>query len=185
MGSADFVDRCREGLARLSLGLASHDEVVEGRALAARTVSPDIATSDTLWRVQGQTGASSFTFRDPDGRLAGVLAVIPLKPSATPDLAAGVFDGVNPPQELIARPGEPVVALYGWGMAGATWRGRGVVMAAAVALHRRIFPELPLYGRAATPGGERTLLKRIGAAPVPGPGGLVLAPPWNLMREAA
>lgn len=169
----------------LGFTLADDAEIIEGRALAARTVSPNIATVETLAQVQQRTGASSFTFRGADGELAGVLAVIPLTPAATPSLAAGVFDGIEPPAGLVARPGEPVAAIYGWGMAGATWRGRGAVMAAAVHLHRALFPELPLYGRAATPGGERTLLKRIGAKPVPGPGGLVLAPPWNAMREAA
>jgi hypothetical protein len=96
-----------------------------------------------------------------------------------------MFDGINPPDAAVARPSEAVIALYGWGMAGATWRGRAIVMAAAVKLHREIHPTLPLYGRAATPGGERTLLKRIGAAPVPGPGGLVLAPAWAPHRRAA
>ena len=181
----DFAERCRPGLDELGLGLASHDEIVQGRALALRTVGPNIATAATLSEVQDYTASSSFVFRDAGGHLAGVLAVIPLNPAAAAGLAAGVFDGVRPPPAMIARPGEPVIAIYGWGMAGATWRGRATVMAAAVALHRDLFPELPLYGRAATPGGERTLLRRIGAAPLPGPGGLVLAPPWNLMQAAA
>ena len=58
-------------------------------------------------------------------------------------------------------------------------------MAGAVKLHREIFPTLPLYGRAATPGGERTLLRRIGAQPVPGPGGLVVAQHWAQTKQAA
>lgn len=181
----DFAERCRQGWGELGMTLASSDELIEGRALAARTVSPDIATVQTLARVQNLTGASCFTARSPEGGIAGVIAIIPLSPTAQPSLAAGVFDGVNPPDEFVARPGEPVIALYGWGMAGATWRGRATVMAGAIKLHREMFPTLALYGRAATPGGERTLLRRIGAHPVPGPGGLVVAPPWALAREAA
>ena len=57
--------------------------------------------------------------------------------------------------------------------------------AGAVKLHRELFPTIPLYGRAATPGGERTLLKRIGARPVPGPGGLVVADAWARVGRAA
>jgi len=181
----DFAERCRQGMAELGLSLASHREIIEGRALALRTVGPHIATADTLSDVQDYTAASSFVFKGSAGDMAGVLAVIPLNPLAAGGLAAGVFDGVRPPKSQIARPGDPVIAIYGWGMAGATWRGRGVVMGAAIALHRDLFPELPLYGRAATPGGERTLLKRMGAEPLSGPGGLVLAPPWNLERAAA
>lgn len=181
----DFAERCHRGLAELGLTLATPAEIIEGRALAARTVGPNIATTETLTRVQRQTGSSSFVCRGPRGELAGVLAVIPLLPVAGPGLTSGVFDGVEPPGDFVARPGDPVIAIYGWGMAGATWRGRASVMAAAVALHNDLFPELPLYGRAATPGGERTLLKRLAAAPVPGPGGLVLAQPVDATRRAA
>lgn len=182
---SDFAERCRKGLGELGMTLATNDEILEGRVLAARTVSPDIATVETLCRIQDLTHASCFTSRAPDSLIAGVIAIIPLRAAARPFLAAGVFDGVTPPQELVARPGEPVIAIYGWGMAGATWRGRATVMAGAVKLHREIFPTLPLYGRAATPGGERTLLRRIGAQPVPGPGGLVVAQPWAQAKRAA
>lgn len=181
----DFAERCRQGLGELGMTLASGDEIVQGRALAARTVSPDIATVETLCRIQDLTGASCFTSRTPEGSIAGVIAIIPLRADARSQLSAGVFDGVTPPEELVARPGEPVIAIYGWGMAGATWRGRATVMAGAVKLHREIFSTLPLYGRAATPGGERTLLRRIGAQPVPGPGGLVVAQPWAQTKQAA
>jgi len=181
----DFAERCRQGLGELGMTLASSDEIVEGRALAARTVSPHIATVETLGRIQELTAASCFTARAPDGSIAGVIAVIPLTPAAAPSLAAGMFDGVNPPEDMAARPGDPVIAIYGWGMAGATWRGRATVMAGAVKLHREIFPTIPLYGRAATPGGERTLLRRIGAQAVPGPGGLVVAPAWTPARKVA
>ena len=167
------------------MSLATPDEIVEGRALAARTVSPNIATVETLAQLQDLTQASSFTFRGPGGRLAGVMAVIPLTAAALPGLAAGVFDGVDPPQDQAARPGEIVVAIYGWGMAGTTLRGRAAVMAGAVKLHRELFPTIPLYGRAATPGGERALLGRIGARPVPGPGGLVVADAWARVGRAA
>ena len=181
----DFVERCHRGLGELGLSPATHDEIVEGRALAARTVSPNIATVETLAQLQDLTQASSFTFRGANGRLAGVMAIIPLTAAAQPGLAAGVFDGVNPPQDHAARPGETVVAIYGWGMAGTTLRGRATVMAGAVKLHRELFPTIPRAGRAATPGGERTLLKRIGAQPVPGPGGLVVADAWARVGRAA
>ena len=181
----DFAERCRRELGKLDLRLAGLDEIIQGRELAAATLGPNIATVETLSRVQELTASSSFTFRSTDRRLAGVLAVIPLRPAAAAGLAAGIFDGVNPPEHLIARPGDPVVAFYGWGVAGNSLRGRAAVMQAAVALHQDIFPTIPLYGRAATPGGERTLLKRIGARAVPGPGGLVVAETRASVRTAA
>ncbi|HEY9234118.1 MAG TPA: hypothetical protein VIP08_03715 [Phenylobacterium sp.] len=180
----DFAERCHRGLAKFGFVLADETAIIEGHALAVQTVGPAIATVETLARVQRLTTASSFARYD-DGKLASVIAVIPLTLAAMPGLAAGVFDGIEPPIELIARPGDPLVAIYGWGMAGATWRGRGAAVAGALHIHRVLFPELPLYGRAATPGGERALLKRIGARHVPGPGGLVVAPPWSAMQAAA
>lgn len=181
----DFAERTVRGLSELGMSLADEDQIIAGRALAVRTVSPHIASVETLCRLQAWTGCSSFALTGPDRELAGVIAIFPLNPSARTTLAAGELNGIHPRLDLVARPGDPVIAWYGWGMAGATWRGRATVMAAAVGLHRDIHPDLPLYGRAATPGGERTLLKRIGASPVPGPGGLVMAPAWRRQRKAA
>lgn len=172
-------------MAKLGLQLASDAEIALGRDIAAQTVGPAVATVETLIRVQRRTGAACFTYEGPDGVLAAVLAIIPLTSAAAPGLAAGEFDGLTPDDDLIARPRDPVTAVYGWGMAGTTWRGRAVVMSAAVKLCREMHPTLPLYGRAATAGGERTLLKRIGATPVPGPGGLVMAPAWTPQRKVA
>ncbi len=144
-----------------------------------------MATVETLQAVQDRTRCAAFAYHGVDGALAGVLCIIPLTRAAAPSLAAGVLDGISPPLEIAARPHDPVIAVYGWGMAGVTWRGRAVVMAAALAIHREIYDTVPLYGRAATPGGERTLLGRLGARPAPGPGGLVVCPAWTAQRKVA
>lgn len=181
----NLVQATRDTLSGLGLTLATPGEIVEGHAIAARTVGPTIASAATLQTVQDRTQGSSFAYRAPDGRLAGVLCIIPLTRAAAPDLVAGRFDGITPPLAQVARPGERVIAVYGWGMAGVSWRGRAVVMAGALAIHREIFDTVPLYGRAATPGGERALLGRMGARAVPGPGGLVVCPAWTIHRRAA
>jgi hypothetical protein len=183
--AADYTRRPREHLARLGLTLATRDEIVQGRDIASRTVGPTVATVETLQAVQDRTRCAAFAYHGVDGALAGVLCIIPLTRAAAPFLAAGVLDGISPPLEIAARPHDPVIAVYGWGMAGVTWRGRAVVMAAALAIHREIYDTVPLYGRAATPGGERTLLGRLGARPAPGPGGLVVCPAWTAQRKAA
>lgn len=181
----DFAEHTRSGLARLGLSFATPADIVEGHALAVRTVGPRIATVETLIAMQAHTGCASYVLRTPDGGLDGALSIIPLTLAAAADLAIGEFDGVTPPLAQAARPGDPVIALYGWGMAAVSWRGRAIVLNAASRLHRDLHPEIPLYGRAATPGGERSLLKRMGAHPIPGKGGLVLAPAWTARREAA
>lgn len=183
--TADYTRRPREHLARLGLTLATHDEIVQGHDIAVRTVGPAVATVETLQAVQDRTRCSVFAYRGQDGGLAGVLCIIPLTQAAAPALAAGIFDGVAPPMTMVARPNDRIIAVYGWGMAGVTWRGRAMVMAAALAIHREIYDTVPLYGRAATPGGERTLLRRMGARVVPGPGGLVVCPTWTAQRKVA
>ncbi len=60
-----------------------------------------------------------------------------------------------------------------------------MVMKAALAVHREIYDLVPLYGRAATPGGERSLLGRLGAQAVTGPRCLVVCPPWTIRRKVA
>ena len=181
----DYARATRKSLADLRLTLATTDEITEGREIARRTVGPAIATVETLGRIQDRTQSSSFAYRGADGRLAGVICIVPLTAAAGPTLAAGVFDGIEPPEDMAARPGDPVIAVYGWGMAGVTWRGRAVVMAGALKIQREIYASVPLFGRAATPGGERTLLKRMGARVVPGPGGLVVCPVWSATRKVA
>ena len=181
----DFAEHTRSGMAALGLSFASLQDIVEGHALAVRTVGPRIATIETLFSMQAHTGCASYVLRAADGTLDGALSIIPLTAAAGPSLAIGEFDGVEPPPAHAARPGQPVIALYGWGMAALSWRGRATILNAAYRLHREIHPRLPLYGRAATPGGERSLLKRIGAHPVPGKGGLVVALAWAGQRRAA
>ncbi len=181
----DFAEHTRSGMAALGLSFASPGDIVEGHALAIRTVGARIATIETLVRMQAHTACASYVLRATDGTLDGALSIIPLTVAAAPDLAIGEFDGLEPPLVQAARPGEPVIALYGWGMAAVSWRGRATILNAAYRLHREVHPQIPLYGRAATPGGERSLLKRIGAHPVPGKGGLVVAPAWADQRKAA
>lgn len=175
-------DRVRDtvaGLGRTGLSLASADQIVQGRAAAAALLGDYIASLDTLMRIHARCGASLFAASAPDGRLVAVLSLIPLTPAAAPGLAIGQFDGIEPPDELVARPSEPVIALYGWGMAGLTWRGRAMAMSGALAMQRGAFAAVPIYGRAASDGGGRVLLGRMGASLVPRTGsGLVRAPAW-------
>jgi hypothetical protein len=181
----DFATYTRDRFAALGLLAAGPDEIAWGRDLAVRTVTPRVASVETLCAMQAHTQCACYVLRDRDGRLDGALSIIPLTLTASPHLAAGELDGVTPSLGLAAAPGQPVIALYGWGMAAVSWRGRAIILNAAFRLHREIHPHLPLYGRAATPGGERSLLKRIGARPVPGRGGLVLAPAWAAHSKAA
>lgn len=180
-----FAARTFSAFDELGLHLASDTEIEIGREMAAGHIGRAIASAEMLAAVQARTGCAIFTVPGIDGGVAGALSVIPLTAAAWPVLRVGEFDGLTPPLEIVARPQDSVVALYGWGMAGATWRAKAVILAAALRLQCRVYAEVPIYGRAATAGGERVLMKRLGAGPVPGQGGLVLAPAFAARREAA
>lgn len=180
-----FAARTFSAFDELGLCLAGNAQIEIGREMAARHIGRTIACAEILTAVQARTGCAIFTVPGADGGVSGALSIIPLTAAAWPALRVGEFDGLTPPLEMVARPCDPVVALYGWGMAGDTWRARGVILAAALRLQREIYAEVPIYGRAATAGGERVLMKRLGAQPAPGRGGLVLAPAFTARREAA
>lgn len=171
-------------LNQLGFSLASEAEIEAGRAAAASLVGPNIATASTLSRIQARTGCACFVVRVPGG-LTAAMSAIPLTLAALPSLALGRFDALAPPDAMVARPSDHVAALYIWGAAGLSWRGRMQAVAAAQALVREVHPTLPSYARAATSEGERILQDRLGARPMPGDGGLVMAPPYHPRRLVA
>lgn len=176
------VARTLAAMSRFGFTLATEAEIRGGRAAAAALVGDDIASADVMLRVQARTACASFVLTGPAGMTAA-LSAIRLTAAALPGLARGVFDALSPPEALVARPRDPVAALYIWGGAGLTWRGRFQAVAAAIALREEVHPTLPLYARAATSEGERVLQSRLGARP--GPGDLVVAPPASLLSKVA
>lgn len=173
----------RENLARrvmsqLGLRFATPEDIAESHAMAVRLVGPQIASLETMLRVQARSRCAAFVMRSRDGALLGAISVIPLAAGAQHALAAGDFDGLHPADAAVARPGEPAIAFYGWGMAGLNALGRASVIAAAMRFQRDVYPTLPFYARAATSEGAHVLYERMGARPLDAPGGLVVAAPW-------
>ena len=173
---SDHVQRTETILSQLGFHLAGLHEIARGRAAAVDLVGKNIATVATLMRVQARTRCSVFVATSNGGDLIAATSGLPLTRAALPALASGRFNGIEPPDALIARPDEPVAALYLWGAAGLTWRGRTLALAASVALQREVYPNLPCYARAATDEGAKALAQRMGARPMAG--GLLVAPPW-------
>ena len=179
---SDHVRHTISALEALGFRLASVSDIAIARTAATALVGDDIATEATLIRVQTLSGCACFVAVAADGRLVAMVSAIPLRLAALAELAAGRFDGIEPPDRLVARRAEPPFAFYIWGAAGLTWRGRRQALAGSVALRREAYPHLPMYARAATADGERVLQNRMGAQPIAG--GMVYAPPWS-QRKAA
>lgn len=169
-------------LAQHGFSLATDAEIEAGRAVAASLVGDGIAATETMRRIQARTGCACFVLRGQEGMTAA-LSIIPLTAAALPGLSRGQFDAISPAEDLVARPQDDMAALYIWGGAGLTWRGRMQAVSAAMALREDAHPTLPTYARAATSEGERVLQSRLCARP--GAGDLVVAPPHHPLTRAA
>lgn len=181
----NHVDLSRKVLAELGFRLADDQRIVTARNEAARLVGEAITPADRLIAIQARTHCSTFILDAPDGRMAGIVSIIPLRAEGLAQLEQGCFDGISPDPALACGPDDEAAAFYGWGMAGLTWRGRISVVHAALALQQEVFGTVPFFSRAATSEGENVLLNRMGARPHPAPGGLVWAPAYNSNRKAA
>lgn len=175
-------------MAAVGFDLATLADIRIGREAAAILLGDAIASVATMVRVQARSGCTVFVAHAARGELIAAVSAIPLAATAAADLAIGRFDGLTPADRLIARPGDRPIAFYVWGVAGFTWRGRRMAVAASVALRREAYPRLPLYARAATDDGARVLQRRMGARALPAPfslAGLVVASAWDGERKAA
>jgi hypothetical protein len=154
--------------------------------LAGAAVGPGIVRRADFLAVDTITECTAFAYLKA-GQLAGALAVIPLRPQGLAALMDDRFDGVRPDLALVARPGEQVAAIYGWGIVGAGPRSRAAVLRGVDRLRRNLLPELPWYCRAATGDGARVILGRLGYAPVAGSAsGLFVSQPLTTpLRRAA
>lgn len=178
----DPLARTLSVLAERGFTPATDAEIEAGRAAAAALVGEAIASAETMRRVQARTGGACFVLKR-DGAIIAALSAIPLTPAALPGLTQGLFDAISPQDTLIARPQDPVAAIYLWGGAGMTPRGRMQAVTGAIALREEAHPHMPFYARAATSDGERVLQTRLGARP--GPGDLAVALPYRPQTRAA
>jgi hypothetical protein len=168
-------------LAGLGFQLATPRDIVAGRAAAAALVGGEIASAEVMLRVQARSRCAVFSARAADGALVAAVSALPLTCLGAGPV--GRLDGIRPDPRLIARPTEQPCAVYLWGAAGFTWRGRRLALAACLAIQREACPHLPLYARAATDDGDRALRQTLGASPLAH--GLLAAPAWTDHRKAA
>jgi hypothetical protein len=171
-------------LRQLDLSPATPNDILSARNLAARLISPDVASAATLQAVHRHAGDGAvFVFREPEG-LTGVVGFAPLTPAGLEALLAERFDATAPDLAHVAAPGEQTAAGYGWGMAGSTPAARKAVVGAAIALYEQILPDLPWFTRAATPDGRRVVLGKFGYEPLLSSGSGLLAR-WPRLEERA
>lgn len=170
-------------LAGIDLYPAEPEECDAGRAIAAELISPHVALASTFRRVHARTGCSVYVSRQ-DGRVSGVLGLVPLRPAGLKAVEEHVFEARNPPDDLVCEPGDLFPGLYGWGFAASTRRASALVVMGAIKIRER-YPDIPFFTRAATPAGVKVICGRMGYAPYPGAPDDLLWHPVRASQEDA
>jgi hypothetical protein len=171
--------------ARFDIWPVNPDEMDEARELAARLIGVEIVTPQTLSRVHERTGGAVFVARQ-DGRVTGVWAAVLLSAAGFRAALADTFNALEPETSHIADRREEPVAIYIWGIVGATRDCAQRIVAAGVAVDVAL-AHLPAFTRPTTPAGRRIALGRMGFKPLAGSNtGLVwMEPRAALARVAA
>lgn len=154
------ADALADGLSSLGVKLSNEAECEAAQAIAAELISPNVAAASTLKRVQARTRGAVFSFSE-DETVTGVLAIVPLSPAGLAAVEDRSFDPLDPADDHLALPGQPLAGAYGWGMAARTRPAARAVVIATEAMHK-LWPELPFFTRAATPDGERLITGKWG-----------------------
>ena len=94
-------------------------QIPAARAMAVKLMDHDVASLRTFEDVLRLQPASLLTFIE-DGEVLGVVATLFLRPSVTPILLDGRFDGMAFDLGFLSRPDEAPAYYYIWGIAGAT-----------------------------------------------------------------
>lgn len=183
--ASNLIDNIAQVLARFDLWPAKSAEFLKARSLAAQSIGAEIAPAEVLRRVHERSGGGLFLTRE-QGALTGALAFVLLSREGLAAVETDRFDAFDVPLDCIARPSEQPAGLYAWGLCATTRRSARRVVAGARAMRVEITPDLPCFGRAATPAGRRLMVDHLRCKPLPKSrtGILVFEAPAALGRAA-
>jgi hypothetical protein len=136
------------------------------RALAAGTISPDVACEEALHALYRRTGYGFYVARE-GGSIDALIALVLLNEAGFDAIRRETFNALNPSLDHATRADEEPVAVYGWGIAAATREAARVVVDCGWAVLEAL-PEQPFFGRAATDAGRRLLTQKMRFVPYPG-----------------
>jgi hypothetical protein len=180
-----FAARVARQLAGFGLHPAGPGDVPEARTLAADLIGGGVVSEADFARVHRRSRMALFLARE-EGRLTGLLAFVPLTAAGTRAVREDRFDAGAPADEHIARPGDEVCALYGWGVAATTKDAARRLIEGARAVGRGPAAHLPTYARPTTEAGHRLMRERLEFLDLPGSRtGLVWSPSFLSKALAA
>ena len=156
----------RERLAPLGMAEAAANELGAIRALAAATISPDVASEAALHALYRRTGYGFYVARE-GGSINALIALVLLNDAGFAAIRDESFNSLNPSLDHAARADEEPVAVYGWGIAAANREAARTVVEGGWAVLEAL-PAQPFLARAATDAGRRLLTEKMRFVPYPG-----------------
>jgi hypothetical protein len=138
--------------------------LAEARRLAQDRIGGSLAPLTALRRLLALAPTSILMVEDVQGRIAGILGVLPLTSAGARAMLDGRLDLVAPRGD-VAQGFDAAAALYAMAIAAASKDAARAVVKGLVRL-REAFPAIPFYARAVTDDGRRVLIDRLGCAPV-------------------
>jgi hypothetical protein len=151
--------------ANFNLRVASEADIPAALRLAESLTGQSMASAEAIAAVHALTGITVFV--DGIEELDGVMMLCPLSTAGEAALRDGSFDLSTLPRSFIAAKGEPCSALYCGVYAGRTRDARRNVMQCAAIARVEIFASVPVFARAATADGARSMTS-LGYGPLQG-----------------
>lgn len=172
----------RRATSAFGLQPADAADIAEAHAIATALIGPAIASPQALAAVHDATGVGVLVLRR-EGRLTGMVAMATLNEDGHAALLDERFDALAPQLDYLARPGDRVAALYGWGIAATDKASARDCVQSVFAVGQAV-EGVRFYARAATDAGRRMLVDRMLFKPVPGSPSGLLAFSWAEHRAA-
>ncbi|MES1200114.1 MAG: hypothetical protein ABUS57_01540 [Pseudomonadota bacterium] len=155
-GRANQPERTRAVAALFDLRLADEDDIRVVREISSQRIGDAVASVETFSAVQRRTQSSVFVFGEK-GAVSAMVGLFFLREPALALLDCCAFDASKPDLELIAPPGEPGAAAYGWGFVATSPAGGHAVVRAAMAFRDTLSWAIPTFTRTATEDGVRII----------------------------
>ncbi len=140
-------------LKRVSVSIATADEVADLVVLAAQEIPALAAQQATVRRIHAHDPAAVWAFRYR-GRLAGTFALLHLNPEGHRALLERSFEFASPSLPLLSAPADPVAAIYMWALVAPGIVAEGI-HAVSAHLQTPRYARADLYSRAVGAAAER------------------------------
>lgn len=172
MEAPTTLGRIKVAAADFQLLSLTGDRLVEGRSLAERLISPNIASLETMQWVQEKTGLGLMGLTQaaldqvPDlahqSPIIGLFGIVPLNHDGNQAVLSDGFSAIDPSFAHVCNQDEEPEGFFGWGIAVSRHEAARSIVHIWGLIRQHIVPNLDWYARAVTNDGARFLIERMG-----------------------